>query len=80
MPTENLENNLETLYNNIGLEKTKNIPIQDILPLRNGSGIRNNQQISNLRKNIKENGIVEQSKINNMLPTKETSKEASFGM
>lgn len=53
----NIANNLETLYNNIGLEKIKNIPIQDILPLRNGGGIRNTQQINNLKKDIKENGI-----------------------
>lgn len=53
----NLANNEKTLYNDIALGETKNIPIEELLSLQAEGGYRNQQQIANLREDISKNGI-----------------------
>ena len=53
----NLVNNQETLYNDIALGETKNVPIEELLSLQTEGGYRNQEQITNLREDISKNGI-----------------------
>lgn len=53
----NLANKQETLYNDIALEETKNVPIEELLSLQTNGGYRNQEQITNLREDISKNGI-----------------------
>lgn len=54
---DNLANNQQTLYNDIALGETKNVPIEEILSLQTKGGYRNQEQITNLREDISKNGI-----------------------
>ena len=53
----NLANNGKTLYNDIALGETKNVPIEGMLSLQTNGGYRNQEQIKNLREDISKNGI-----------------------
>lgn len=53
----NLANKQETLYNDIALGETKNVPIEELLSLQTNGGYRNQEQITNLREDISKNGI-----------------------
>ena len=53
----NLANNGKTLYNDIALGETKNVPIEGLLSLQTNGGYRNQEQIKNLREDISKNGI-----------------------
>lgn len=53
----NLANKQETLYNDIALGETKNVPIEELLSLQTNGGYRNQEQIKNLREDISKNGI-----------------------
>ena len=53
----NLANNQQTLYNDIALGETKNVPIEELLSLQTNGGYRNQEQIKNLREDISKNGI-----------------------
>ena len=53
----NLANNGKTLYNDIALGETKNVPIEELLSLQTNGGYRNQEQIKNLREDISKNGI-----------------------
>ena len=48
-----IANNQNSVYNNIALGEVKNIPIEDVLPLKAEGGYRNEQQMSKLREDIK---------------------------
>ena len=48
----NLANNGKTLYNDIALGETKNVPIEELLSLQTNGGYRNQEQIKNLREDI----------------------------
>ena len=50
-------NNQNVLYNNIKIGETKNINIDDVANLIDQGGYRTEEQINNLRNDIKENGI-----------------------
>lgn len=52
-----IANNQNSVYNNIALGEVKNIPIEDVLPLKTDGGYRNEQQMSKLREDIKKNSI-----------------------
>lgn len=54
---QNLANNQETLYNNITLGETKNVPIEEILPLQTSGGYRTQSEMANLKEDIAKNGI-----------------------
>ena len=53
----NLANNGKTLYNDIALGETKNVPIEGLLSLQTNGGYRNQEQFKNLREDISKNGI-----------------------
>lgn len=52
-----VENNQNSLYNNIKIGETKNIKIDDISQLIGQGGYRTEEQINSLREDIKKNGI-----------------------
>lgn len=56
---QKVENNQETLYNNIKIGETKNININQLSDLMSEGGYRTEDQIKNLREDIKKNGITE---------------------
>lgn len=52
-----IANNGKTLYNDIALGETKNVPIEELLSLQTEGGYREQEQITNLREDISKNGI-----------------------
>lgn len=54
---QNIANNQETLYNNIKIGETKNINTNQLLDLISEGGYRTEEQINNLREDLKKNGI-----------------------
>ena len=54
-----LVNNQEIDYSNIKLGETKNVLTKELMTLYNQGGYRTDEQITNLRENIKQNGITE---------------------
>ncbi len=52
-----LANSEKTLYNNIVLGETKNVPIEELLSLQTEGGYRKQEQIMDLREDISKNGI-----------------------
>ena len=54
---QTIANNQETLYNNIALGETKNVPIEEILPLQTSGGYRTQSEMANLKEDIAKNGI-----------------------
>ncbi len=54
---KNVAERRNVLYNNSTIGEVKNVPIEDLLPLKTDGGYRNEKQNATLRENIKKNGI-----------------------